>query len=341
MTQLFDTTTVALRGGLTFAASQLLLGDQSIDADQEDPRNYPLDLKAFLLDRLARRDETGFTEDELRRHGGRKPIPADRKTHEHMMHLILTRHPVNCFVVGEEATDEEWDAAEAAGPGAIIFTIDAIDGSLPYEALTFGYGTTLLVHVRREEGYDELLLAAVANSSGFVAIWEESTVSAGTLNTLAGAAEPSLAVLPEPLADPVADTHALAILGATPRHRERIGAALEDDSTTVFTTGGAPAALGLIVGKLTALASTKGQTLHDAAFLPIVARLEIPIYGAGGIMISETDILRWFRDVGRNDANMIKKPIPPFVVSRDPGYGLELAQRLELGLEFPKDDGAA
>lgn len=316
MSQLSEAAIAALRAGLAFAQGNLLSGDDPIDAENWFPEDLPTDEKARLL--LLLRSDVGFSDDELRVHLGAPPIPADRQTHVLVSGMLHGSFPA-CYVVGEEATEEEWDAAETAGAGAIIFALDAIDGSEPYDTLTFGFSCNLLAY-RREFDHDELLFAAVANSSGVVITYEDpASVSVGTMEDL------------RPISQPLSDDFrpsTVAVLGATPGHRRLVQFLLDDDSLTVFTTGGAPASLGLVIGRLEALVCPRAQTTHDTAYLPMLALLGIPIIIRGGLALSFSDVRSYFSAVARRQEDRTAKPVPPFVAARNPHIAGELARFL-------------
>jgi fructose-1,6-bisphosphatase/inositol monophosphatase family enzyme len=314
--QLREAALEAMRSGLTFAQRHLLEGEAAVDADTWYPDDLPADERDRLL--LLLRTDSTFTPEDLEIHLGAEPIPADRRTHVLMSEILKRRFP-SCYVVGEEATSAEWDAAMSASDGDLIFSLDAIDGSLPYDCLTFGYSTNLLAYERRDD-HDELLLAAVANSSQLLAYYEApGTVQVGNFET-------SLS-LTQPFVDDFR-TDAVALLASTPDHRSLAAKALEDMSFTVFTTGGAPPALGLVVGRLAALAAVKPQTTHDAAFLPILAFLGVPIITDDGTVLTLQDVLNFFSHVARRQSDRRAHPVPRFVAARDPIFGAELARRL-------------
>jgi hypothetical protein len=312
MVDIRTTVLTAMKEGLGFAAEYLLMGEQALDAHTWGVDDIPVDEKYRLLDLLRHGAE--FTSNELEQHIGTAPIPADRRTHL-VMADVIRRHFPHSFVVGEEATESEWELAENAPVGALIFTLDAIDGSAPYDTLTFGYSSNVLVHERHEHD-DELLMAAVANSSGFVALYEApDTVIVGTLE--------AQSVITEPLSTDFREG-SIAILAASPRHRALASSVMNDDTLTTFTTGGAPAALGIIIGRLSALAATEHQTMWDTAFLPIVAFLGVPIHARTGLVLGLHDVTSFFIRVARTPEDRTARPVPPFVIARNPAFGARL-----------------
>jgi hypothetical protein len=215
MSQLSDVAIAALRSGLEFAQSHLLAGGEEVDADGWHPEDLPLDERDRLL--LLLQSARTFSEEDRRLQDGRPPIPADRQTHLLVANLLQQAIP-GSHVVGEEATEGEWDAAESAAIGAMIFSLDAIDGSFPYETLTFGYSTNLLAY-RREADHDELLFAAVANSSGILMTYEDpASVRVGTFT--------DLKEISQPLRDDFTES-TVAVQGADPQHRSEAGFLLD------------------------------------------------------------------------------------------------------------------
>ncbi len=318
-----------MRTALIYAEGHLLKGETPLDTDLADAADLPYDYKRVLLAALAA--DPGFTARELEIHQGRPPIEADRSTHTVMAEMLRQSFP-GCYVVGEEATEIEWASAEQAPAGSLIFSVDAIDGSLPYETLTFGYSTNVLAF-RRTEVSTHLLLAAVANSSHFVAAYADpNTVSVGSLRDY------GLRSLQDPLAVSRGVTETLspmhedfcdgtvAVVAAQARHRLRAEKLFSDSELILFTTGGAPAALGLIMGKLEALVSTSRQTTHDAAYLPILAFLGMTIITDRQIHLGLPDVLNFFSQVAISEEDRLAHPVPSFVAARNPQTAGRLAR---------------
>ena len=306
---------------------RLLQGEAAIIADDA------LDLPAGEWDRLLTdlEKDVGFSQVDLDEHLGSPPIAADRATHVVMRSVIQHAEP-SAAVVGEEATTEEWDQAVASQPGQLLFQLDAIDGSLPYETVTFGYSSNLLAY-SRGRNQDQLLLAAVANSSGFTALYQQA-LGQPSGEVLVGRLGGEFKPLLDPLRNDVrAET--VAVLGTTWKHRQGLLAVVDDPGFTVFTTGGAPAALGLITGRLAALVCTDPQTTHDTAYLPVLAALNIPIFtrtraGLGVQALGLQDVLRFFSQVARSQQDRKAKPVPPFVAARNPQFARVLLDKLFL-----------
>jgi hypothetical protein len=321
--ELKDLALEALRLGQDFADGHLLMGEVPLDADFEYAADLPDDERERLLRAVL--GDPGLSEDDRREHLGAAPIPADRATHVYMRSVVQHADPSAVFV-GEEATLDEWDeAVDAVQPGRVLWLADSVDGSLPYEALTFGYSSNLLVY-RRGLSQDRLIVAVVGNSSRLTAVYKQAD-DEGTGEVLLGRVGGEFKTLQDPLCQDIrADT--VAVLGTTWGHREGLQPLLADRHYTVFTTGGAPASLGLIAGKLGALACTKPQTIWDAAYLPILARLNIPIFTADGTLLGLQDVLRFFNHVARDQKDRRDKPVPPFVAARHPDFAAALLEKL-------------
>lgn len=312
---LLDAVMETMQSALTFSQQHLLEGESAVDAETWYPDELPTDERDRLLIGLV--TDRGLNEYELEVHLGAEPIPADRRTHTVMAGLLRKTFP-SCYVVGEEATEEEWIAAEQAPIGGLIFSLDAIDGSLPYDTLTFGYSTNVLAFVRTMTR-DELHLAAVANSSGLIAAYEHpGSVLVGTFSR-----HRSLTL---PVSEDFRDG-TVALLASDPTHRATARPLFNDPELTIFTTGGAPASLGLVMGRLAALVATKSQTTHDAAYLPILAFLGVPIVVEGNIALSLPDVLSFFSQVARNQDDRRAHPVPRFVAARSPQFAFKLASQ--------------
>jgi len=317
LSRVAEVTVEALRAGLEHATSELL------DID-------PVDSEAWLGSSVsdAQRDELlaallsdcGFGDEDLQFHLGEPPIPADRRVHTVMSGVIRSKLP-GAYVVGEEATTSEWDQAEKALQHAQIFTLDAIDGSVPYACLGFGFSSNIVVHQRIGVA-DSLLLSAVANSSGILILYYEGQVLVGDINH-----PQALTIAPAPLIDDP-KTGSVAVLGALPRHRAMISGVLKDRAATVFTTAGAPAAAGLVVGSLESLVAQRPQTLHDAAYLPALLALKITVVTQDGENLELRDVESMFSRTWTTAHPRQQRPCPAFVASRNPTRAFEIAEQL-------------
>jgi hypothetical protein len=315
---------MSLEAGLRYAQQHLLAGDGALDAELWLPTELPEDERQRLL--LELQGRSGQSDEDLMEHLGDPPIPADRLTHNVVAGFLRQSFP-SCYVVGEEATKDEWIAAEGAAEGAMIFSLDAIDGSLPYECLTFGYSSNLLAF-RRERDRHELLLAAIANSSGYLALYEApGRLYVGNFDKLKQISEL------EPLVPrPRHEHETVAIVAAKARDRKKAAFLYEEpefSELTIWTTGGAPAALGLIIGSLGAVVCTRDQTTHDAAYLPILAFLGIPIVAADSqVVLSFADVLHFFERVAVTPDDRLAHPVPRFVAARNVTLAMRLARSL-------------
>lgn len=272
---------------------------------------------------------------------GDPPIAADLDAHG-LAHRVLAES-LDCpfYLVGEEATAEEWDAMLNAPEGSLVLAIDPIDGSKPFEDLGFGYGTTLLAFERREP-VDALIGAAVCNSSGlYLSISARS--SSGLTSTAddivagrVGRRTPvSLLGVSTSLHEdgPASRFHrSVAIVGAKPGHRRLASTLFEPsplDDLVVYNLGGAPAAVGLVLGRLGAVVCLTRQTMWDAAYLPIVASLGIPIFiiTSNTLMrVRQSVVMEWFGRLSRESRGV--DPVPPFVIARSEEFAGHLYRRL-------------
>jgi hypothetical protein len=278
---------------ISSAKDMIMRGEGPVDAEFEYGRNQPYEYYLDLLERLLGSD----------RDHARPPISAERVTFGVMRHALQEKFP-DCYVVGDKAVEDELTTAAAARPGALIFSVDAIDGSLPYEVLTFGYGTSVVAYTRTDTGV-QLLLCAVANSSHLAATFEApGSVWMGDLS----GQERELNSWTR--RDAIENT--VAVLAAEPRYRSRVDRLMSDPSLVVFTTGGAPASLGLLLGGLEALVSIEAQTVHDAAYLPIFAHQGYTILTREG-PLGPIDVRCLFESVSDDWRT---KPIPPFIATR-------------------------
>ncbi|MFI9505528.1 hypothetical protein [Nocardia sp. NPDC052566] len=336
--------------GLTFANGLLLGGNDVIDAETWDSSDIQHRKALRRLALLA--EDVGLSDADLGRHPGHEPIPADRDTHVVMQHRLRILFP-GCYVVGEEATEHDWWAAIGSPPGSLIFSIDALDGSTLYESFTFGYACNLLAY-RRVKGNENLLMfAAVMNSSGFVACYQRdeqgalvgnvytaTDIALGTDTDDSAARGAAIGKRLVSITDPVvldgfrADT--VATNASDPARRRVIAPLLADKDLYVSTLGGAPAALGLVLGGLAALVCPRAQTTYDTAYLPILASLGITIYtmheGKEGFTLGLKEVLGFFDHLagvgGAWTTEGVTKPVPAFVAARNPQFGAELRRRI-------------
>lgn len=329
--ELRDAVIEALDEAMREAQRQMLRMPTPLDADLQQPEDLPAEERRRLLTTL------GVTDLFLADHIGTPPIAADIATHR-QVRAIFSKRILEAYVVGEEASIEDWDRAAGAPLGALILVLDAIDGSGPFEDLTFGYGCTALLY-RREAERDTLVCAGVINSSGYLMIYDRdaSQVLVGTRDDL------------RPILAPLHDEfhhESVALLGAKARHRELVRGVLDQQGLTVYTLGGSPAALGLAVGSLGAIVAPEAQTTWDAAFLPILSFLGltilVPVEREPGkrreaVAIEAPQVIRYFATIERARRDD-ERPVPEFVVARDALLAYEL---FEAVLASPRTSGAS
>jgi len=270
---------------------------------------------------------------------GLAQIDADVKAHGIIEQMILADEP-DAVIVGEEAKSPAWDAWEAAAPGTVIYSVDSIDGSSPYDSLSFGFSTNLLMYIRQQDGTDALVMSIVMNSSRLGLVFQ-------TPNSVAPAyMDERRETLAEP-AFPEEDVRPgfCAVVAATPRQR-RLAAPLldttagwglpalssggevyEDPPLTVFTLGGAPATWGIAMGKLDAYICPFAQTVHDTAGVPALLALGLKAFGPAGIPYDSRDLLARFNQLSRPKSGNYQ-PIPPLVIARSEDLARRIAEAL-------------
>ncbi|PPJ01206.1 hypothetical protein C5E51_34385 [Nocardia nova] len=314
----------AITEGISIATGFLLGNEKNgIDADFHDPKDIQHRRQLQLLDQLER--DQGLSPEDLARHPGHPPIPEDRRTHAIIQGQLKRTFP-DCYVVGEEATKEEWLAAIQAPPQSLILSVDAIDGSTLYESLTFGYACNLLAYRREENDANRLLISMVANSSGFLAWYERYGQGAWVGNlykTDQNTQLPRIKNVFEPRIREEFSEDRVAVNAFDGERRRLIAPLLANDELKISTLGGAPAALGLIYGRLGALVCPKPQATYDTAYLPVLASLGIKIFTLKeGILLGLEDVLQFFDHIagvgGAWTPDGVTKPVPPLIAARDP-----------------------
>jgi hypothetical protein len=270
---------------------------------------------------------------------GLEQIEADVKTHGIIEQLILADEP-DAVVVGEEALPAAWDTWEAAGPGTVIYSVDSIDGSSPYDSLSFGFSTNLLMYVRQQDGTDVLTMTIVMNSSRLGLVYmTPNSVSPAYLD---GRRDP----LTEPaFSDEDVRPGFCAVVGASPNQRRLAAQILdttlgwglpplstggkveEDPPLTVFTLGGAPATWGIAMGKLDVFICPFKQTVHDTAGVPALLALGLKAFGPGGEPYENRELLARFNQLARPKSENYQ-PIPPLVIGRSEDLAALIARRL-------------
>lgn len=330
--ELFKAALTAAREGLLFRE------EGALDAEDEGAGNWLEHDKDRYLHAIA----ATLPEEPRAADVGDLPILADKEAHKAVADLLETGHLVSeqFCLVGEEAPPSAWGRMQRAAPGTLILVLDAIDGSGPYENLTFGYGTTLLALRRRERQpgdpnsampfMDELQGAAVCNSSGYMVSMKAvggvgSDIVAGFLwDDTAPFIE-----LSEP-DYPASSTNSVAVVGAKPLGRRNASSLLEvpdGDEVIVYNTGGAPAALGLLLGRLGAMVSFERQTMWDTAYLPIFASLGVQLFMVpSGRSFGIREVTTWFSYLTHQREGV--RPVPPFLATRRAEDAGELLRRI-------------
>lgn len=321
-------------------ARQVPEGASPVDADNPlvlwtQPEKRREDLFANLLAEVKRRQEGGAERESA---AGLPQIAADDLIHRVLARLIMNDEP-QAVVVGEEALPEDWDAWAAASPGTVVYSLDSVDGSSPYDSLSFGFSTNMLMYVRQADGTDALVMSIVMNSSGLALVYQ-----APNSVYVAHAGERRQIIEPGVGPDDVRPGFA-AVVGAMPNARRRSAEILDtttswnlpplrsggkeeaDPPLTVFTAGGAPATWGIAMGRLDAFVCTEPQTVHDTAGIPALLALGLKAYGDGGVQLDSKSLRLSFNGLARpKSANY--RPIPRLVIARDDALARLIASRL-------------
>jgi hypothetical protein len=303
-----------LSGGVTFeelatevahvaldaALGTELQGDHPIDAEYDDPRFWSERDVNWVFDALG--ETLGPRDPDM----GREQSDADRETHKRIVQWIKNRIGT-AYVAGEEAPQAHWDWVEHAPLGSLILITDAVDGSRLLERLLFGFGMTLLAYGVTDGGGHELLGSFTINSSGVcLSMDEDAHVRGGRLGA-------PLFDLSEPWRLDFVDS--VAVVAAEAKDRRRVTNLLATTDLPVYTTGGAPAALGLALGKLGAVIWSEHSTIWDTAPIPPLAVLGLVVSTLDGQVIGPQDVFEFFKKVGRGE---LRRPVPPLVVGRSP-----------------------
>lgn len=230
-------------------------------------------------------------------------------------------------VIGEEASDGEWDECKAAPPGTFVWKLDAIDGSALQDTVGFGYSANVILYRKREgQPAEPLMLVVVTSSSTMIGWLYTGQVGAAHLN----ARDPHTreAVILE-LIEPVKALDQLregwvAVVAAQATDRALVRS-LFDSDLSVITLGGAPALPGLLLEKLAAVVIPSPQTRHDAPLLPLAAQMGLHFIDIHtGQVYTDADVRAFFPGIAHpNDPDY--KPVPAMVISRELLFGLELA----------------
>jgi len=268
--------------------------------------------------------------------------PVDREVHKRIK-KGLKKLVKNSLVVGEESSETDWNEAMAVlreRRAALIWQLDAVDGSGPQDTAGFGYSANVLLYDTAEDPAIPILSVTV-KENGLMLGWIEGYPPIAVyLNVRHGRNHKHrIVTLTEPLADLALVNKErqrwVAVVAAQPQHRELVSPLLVAKSRwTVSTLGGAPAMPGLVVDKLAALVIPEPQTRHDAAPLLALANvggLFFQDIGTGD-MLSPDDVVGFFPGVVRPPVtkgdNPAYTPIPALVIARDAGICRELTSLL-------------
>lgn len=279
----------------------------------------------------------------LRNRGGQRESDLGHSQTEFdvVAHLLaaeaLTRILPGSVVVGEEATVAAWDAAQTTRPGDYIWLLDAIDGSNLQDTVGFGFSSNVILYRVVGEGRADPVAGIVVTASSLMASWvgprlvTVAYLSAGRQ----GRHAPDTRVLDAPIvaACDVRQGY-VAVAGAEPDRRALVMPLLQSTSLTVLSAGGAPAAAGLLLGRLSALILPEASTRHDAVPLLALAAGQ----GMSFVAISDErefaddEVRQLFSNVERPKVagtdNPRYRPVPPMVIARRRDHAHHLASAL-------------
>lgn len=315
-------------------ASSELINPRGLELDSQDESTISSETAFHALNAADAKNRGEHT------HHGLPAIQEDISAHRRLEELIMKcgiPALANSVVVGEEAVQQMWIRARALRVGLVV-VLDAIDGSSRFDTLSSGHSTNVLVYRKAEDNY-ELMLAIVVTGRHTVAWMAPNRVF------IRANREPFQEINEPRSANPRPGY--VATVGAMPHHREKIAALLGTDpdpswelppyqtgdkvfhnpAPTVFTDGAAPAVVGLAIGRLSAMIITSQQTLHDAAQLPALIALGLPIHGATG-PLDPAELMELFNQLSGPGTGDAYTPIPPFVVGRDENFVAKLARRV-------------
>ena len=300
-----------------------------------------------LLAESARRKSGASSGDGVRESSeGLAQIKADRDTHNTLRDRLQEDEP-EAIVVGEEAEPHDWDAFEAAPPGSVIYSLDSIDGSSPYDSLSFGFSTNLLMYLRQKDGSDRLLMSLTVNSSRLGLVYQFPKmvyVQSPPAVYVSQGDERRLIVEPGVAQDDVRRGFVAAV-AAQPHARRAVAEILdttrswglppfqwskqleEDPPLTVFTTGGAPATWGIAMGRLDAFVCASPQTVHDTSGIPALLSLGLRAFGDAGKQLDSDSLMRLFDTLDR-PGSLNYKPIPRLVIARHNDLAQSIAECL-------------
>jgi hypothetical protein len=329
-------------------AGERLLHPRALDTDEMGPDEVSSEQRAHSLDVLVRAnrgdrsDRFGPGETKEGTDIGQPVIAEDINSHNRIKRLIR-QSPIpalrNSFIVGEEASECEWNAAEDAPPGSLVLDVDPIDGSSNFDSMAFGFSTNVVAFRKTAVGkHYEMLLAMVIGSNRFTVAWQFGN------RVFARYGAGAFLEIHDPISKAPRIGYTAAV-AAMPHHRAKIAQLMEtpadsfwdlptyetggkryhEPAPTVYTMGGAPATIGLVIGRCSASVITSPQTIHDTAGVPAMLALNLHVFGAEGA-VDRHALMKKFNALDRPKSGNYT-PIPPLVIGRDAAFTGRLAER--------------
>jgi len=272
---------------------------------------------------------------------GQPAIAEDANAHNRIRELFgLSQipHLQRAIVVGEEAGRNAWDAAMEAPLGAMIVDIDPIDGSSNYDSLGHGFSTNMCVYVKTARGKNFELVLSMVTGDHHSVVWQLGN------KVSVRSRKGRFTQIHEPISKVPRDGY-IATVAAVPHHRARVAPLMEtasdpswglplyetggrqyhDPTPTVYTMGGAPATIGLAIGRISAAVTTSPQTIHDTAGVPALLALNLPMWDADG-PVDRAALMERFNQLDSPDSQHYT-PIPPLVIGRDAEFVARVAER--------------
>lgn len=273
---------------------------------------------------------------------GLPPIAADKICHRQIAGAIRARFP-KVMVIGEEASEADWEEAMNADPGTVIVDVDPIDGSLPFDTLGCGYSTNFVIYRRALGTYHGVATLAhlVVSSSGRDLLFVSP--NAVTVGHRGDHLVPrsDFQCTPEDVRPGT-----VAVVGTQGKHRrggpsvlfdtelswglppyESGGRTYYDPPLTCVGLGGAPFFVEMILMRLETIVIPHAQTVHDAAGLPALLALGAHCFDFDGNPITMESLMAAFTVLGPPNSE-IYTPIPGMVISRNESLGRLIAERV-------------
>lgn len=273
---------------------------------------------------------------------GQPAIVEDANSHRRIRHLLNnTGFPqlTQAILVGEEAAQSAWDEAMEAPPGTMVIDVDPIDGSSNYDAMAYGFSTNILAYMKTARGkHFELVVAMVTGGYHSVA-WQLNK------KVVVRSRRRGFIEITEPISTAPRAGY-IAAVAAMPHHRAKIATLLEtasdpswnlphyetggkqfhDPTPTVNTMGGAPATIGLALGRCSLSVTTSPQTIHDTAGVPALLALNLPIWDENG-PVDRVALMELFNQLNSPNSDNYT-PIPPLIIGRDAEFVAHAAERV-------------